>query len=53
MFTSASTLGVKVSSDIDDFLGFSGGVVELGVGCEAITLGAEGPAIPGVGSTSG
>ena len=53
MFTSASTLGVKTSSDIEDFLGFSGGVVELAVGCMGITLGVVGRAIPGVGSTIG
>ena len=53
MFTSASTLGVKTSSDIEDFLVFSGGVVELAVGCVGITLGVVGTAIPGVGSTIG
>ena len=53
MFTSASTLGVKTSSDMEGFLGFSGGVVELGVGCVGITLGVVGTAIPGVGSTIG
>ena len=53
--TSASTLGVKTSSDMEGFLGFSGGVVvELGVGCcVGITLGAVGPAIGGAGSTIG
>ena len=53
MFTSASTLGVKTSSDMEDFLGFSGGVAELVVGCVGITLGVVGTAIPGVGSTIG
>ena len=53
MFTSASTLGVKTSSDLEDFLGFSGGVAELVVGCVGITLGVVGTAIPGVGSTIG
>lgn len=53
MFTSASTLGVKTSSDMEDFLGFSGGVAELAVGCVGITLGVVGTAIPGVGSTIG
>ena len=53
IFTSASTLGVKTSSDIEDFLGFSGGVVELVVGCVGITLGVVGGGIPGVGSTIG
>lgn len=52
MFTSASTRGIKTSSDMDDFLGFSGGVVELGVGCGGITLGGVGAGIPGVGSAS-
>ena len=52
-FTSASTRGVKTSSDTEDFLGFSGGVVELtlGIGCEVATLGVLGPATTWVGST--
>lgn len=53
MFTSASTLGVKTSSDMEDFLGFSGGIVELAVGCVGITFGVVGTTIPGVGSTIG
>ena len=52
-FTSASTLGIKTSSDMEDVLDFSGGVVELGVGCGGITFGVLGTAIPGVGSTIG
>lgn len=56
MCTSACTLGVRTSSDMEVFLGFSGGVVELGVGCCVtcgITLGVVGPAIGRVGSTIG
>ena len=52
LFTSAKT---RVSSDMEDFLGFSCGVVELGVaacGVTALGRGVELAIGPGVGSTS-